>query len=49
MQAYNKKGSICGLIAEKSTYTWTTAKHDTAPQLPHCNPGPLAHRSHPCS
>jgi hypothetical protein len=49
MQAYNKKDLIIGSIAENSTYTETTTKQDTAPQLPNCNQGPPARRSHPCS
>jgi hypothetical protein len=36
-------------MVEKSTYTKTTTKQDTAPRLPNCNSGPLAHMSHPCS
>jgi hypothetical protein len=49
MQAYNKKDLTSGSIAENSTQTWTTIKHDSAPRLPNCNPGPPAHMSYPCS
>jgi hypothetical protein len=49
MQAYNKKGLTSGSIAENSTETWTTTKHDSAPRLPNCNPGSPTDRSYPCS